>query len=527
MTRSRAGILAGLLVSIGGALSLPALAQSPPAQKAQPPAQPAQPPAQPAQPPATQPTTGRVWSLADVLEHAVRHAPTLQTARIDVNVARASVMQASGIEDLLVNFTGSFQRNHYEAVEGIEDASGGNLDTVGGTLTLSKLFFTGGTLSVQASGQRSEQLFRFGEPAEAATSANSEASITAQIQQPLLRGFGSGPTRIERTRAEVQRDQQVLQREISGRTTVRDLIAAYWEVGFAWSELEIRRASLELARERRRLTDASVRGGATAPTELLAVDQVIAQREEDVVVAELGIKERSLEFRRLAGIEIEPEQPEVRIGAPLAAQVRPMQLASVFQQAMERSPEIAQLEVAGRGATIEVEVAGNGLLPRFDLRVYGGPIGNAVEFNDAVSNLSDGGYQVGGEIVIEEPIPLRGARGARQVALQERERVRVNMADMRRQIAQTATQAVAQAQTAEKRMQLSRTAIDLTQRNIKAETGRFELGKSSNFDVLLRQEEHTQARLRFARATADYLRAIAFVEALTGEILPRYGIKVE
>ena len=76
-------------------------------------------------------------------------------------------------------------------------------------------------------------------------------------------------------------------------------------------------------------------------------------------------------------------------------------------------------------------------------------------------------------------------------------------------------------------MQLSRTAIDLTQRNIKAETGRFELGKSSNFDVLLRQEEHTQARLRYARAAADYLRAAAFLEALTGEILTRYGIKMQ
>ena len=217
----------------------------------------------------------------------------------------------------------------------------------------------------------------------------------------------------------------------------------------------------------------------------------------------------------------------MNVEAPLAAQIRPLQLAEGVRTSLARSPEIAALEVQGRGATIEVEVADNGLLPRLDLRVYGGPAGRGQEISDAMSALTDGGYQVGGEVVIETPLPRRTARGAQERAEQERERVRVNMADMRRQIGQSAAQAVALAQTAERRMQLSTTAIDLTDKNIKAETGRFELGKSSNFDVLLRQEEHTQARLRFARATADYLRATAIVEALTGEILPRYGIKVE
>ncbi len=428
----------------------------------------------------------------------------------------------------MLNLTGSFTRDHT-----VVDADPDEFDTdsVSGSIGLSKLLWTGGTISLTGSASRNESLFAFGpepgQPPVYQIGGDASAAVTAQILQPLLRGRGESVTRIERIRAEVQADQARFQREIAGRTTVRDLVSAYWEVAYAWAELEIRRSSLQLAQERRRLTDASVRGGATAPTELLAVDQVIAQREEDVVVAQLAVTERSLEFRRLAGIEIEPDEIDVRVEAPLAAQPTALQLPEVFRTAMARSPEIAALEAAGRGATIEVEVADNGLLPRLDLRVYGGPVGRGQEVSDALSALSDGGYQVGGEVVIETPIPRRTARGAQQRAEQERQRVRVNMADMRRQIGQSAAQAVALADTAQRRMQLSTTAIDLTDKNIKAETGRFELGKSSNFDVLLRQEEHTQARLRFARATADYLRATSVVEALTGEILPRYGIKVE
>jgi len=509
MTRRRAGILAGLLFTTGVALALPALAQTP--QAAPPPGR----------------SGGSALSLAAVLENAVRQSPALATARIDVAVAEAGVLEATGLEDFLFNATGSYFRRRTEPPPG--NLFGTNdLDEVTGALSLSKLLFTGGTISLQASGTR-DRLPIFNLDAGALViGTQASTSVTAQIQQPLLRGRGETTTRAPRTRAQLAAEQARLQREVASRSLVRDLVAAYWEVAYAWADLDIRRSSLELARERRRLTEASVRGGATAPTEVLAVDQVLAQREEDVVVSELGITQRSLELRRLAGLEIAADQIDIQPGAPLAAQVRPIEMANVVAQAIARSPEIAALEVRGRGAQLEVEVTDNGLLPRLDLRVYGGPLGAGEDVGDALKDMTDGGgYQAFGELVLEHRLGNRAARGASRRTLAERERVVVNMADVRRQIAQSAAEAVALARSAEKRMQLSSTAIDLTQKNIKAETGRFELGKSSNFDVLLRQEEHTQARLRYARAAADYLRATAFLEALTGEILARYGIKVE
>ena len=511
MKQSRAGILAGLLITTGGALALPALAQPP----------------QTAPAPTAPASAGSAFSLAGVLEHAVRQSPSLVTARIDVAVAEAGVLEATGLEDFLFNATGSYlHRRTQPAGDNLFGAA--DLDEATGALSLSKLLFTGGTISLTANALRDRAPFF--DPLTGGLKIGTQAntSVTAQIQQPLLRGRGENTTRAPRSRGQLAAEQARLQREVAGRTVVRDLVAAYWEVAYAWADLEIRRSSLDLARERRRLTDASVRGGATAPTEVLAVDQVIAQREEDVVVSELGITQRSLELRRLAGLEIEPDQIDVKTGAPLAAQVRPIEMKTIMEQALARSPEIAVLESQGRGAQLEVDVTDNGLMPRLDLRVYGGPLGAGLEVDDALKDMVDNnGYQIGGELIFEHRLGNHAASGASRRAVEQRQRIKVTMADVRRQIAQAAAQAVALARSADKRMQLSRTAIDLTQKNIKAETGRFELGKSSNFDVLLRQEEHTQARLRYARAAADYLRASAFLEALTGEILPRYGIKVE
>lgn len=525
MKRSRAGVATGLLLTTAAALTVPALAQ--PSRKQ--PAQPAQ-PAEPTPPPPTQGAEpAATLTLPDVLQHAVRQSPQLATARIEVEVAEAGFLEATGLEDFLFNATGTYLRRRTEPTG--ENVFGANdQDLFTGSMTLSKLLWTGGRISLSGDVTRNKApFFVLGEgetPSTSVIGTDSTSSVTAQIQQPLLRGRGETTTRVSRIRARFAEEQARLQREVVGRTVVRDLIAAYWEVAYAWGDLEIRRSSLDLARERRRLTDASVRGGATAPTEVLAVDQVIAQREEDVVVAELAVTERSLELRRLAGLEIAPDQIDVRTGAPLAADVKTVEMAAVVGQAIEASPEIAVLESRERGAQIEVDVTDNGLLPRLDLRVYGGPLGSGVEIDDAVRDLGNG-YQVGGELVLEHWLGNNAAQGASRRTQAERQRVKVDLADVRRQIAQSAAQAVALAKSAEKRMQLSRTAIDLTQRNIKAETGRFELGKSSNFDVLLRQEEHTQARLRYARAAADYLRAAAFLEALTGEILPRYGIKME
>jgi outer membrane protein TolC len=80
--------------------------------------------------------------------------------------------------------------------------------------------------------------------------------------------------------------------------------------------------------------------------------------------------------------------------------------------------------------------------------------------------------------------------------------------------------------SATKRMDVLVKAADMAEVNLRSEKARFEVGRATNFDVLRRQEELAQARLRQARAKTDYLRSVAVLEAVTGEILPHYGIAV-
>jgi outer membrane protein len=509
MQSSRAGVLAGLFLFL--ATTQVALGQKKDDKKKV-----DVPPAAPA---------GRPISLAEVLQHAVRHSPALASARIDVAVAEARVLEASGIEDWVIGLSGSVVRTRNEPAAGATFSTT-STDEWQAQASLSKLLFTGGRFSIVGDTRRTDSTLFFG--GSEMSSVEVQSSVVARLDQPLLRSGWETVTRAERTRARIALDAARLQRETVARTEVRNLIAAYWEVAFAAADLEIRRSSVDLANERRRLTEASVKGGATAPTELNAVDQVIAQREEEVVAAEVAVLERSLELRQLAGIEIGPSEIEIAATSVLEVEPKPVDLEGVVAGALRVSPEIAVLETRERGAKLEIAVTENGMLPRLDLSLFGGPLGRSNKFSDSVERMSKfEDYQIGAELIFEHRLGNNSAEGANRRARAEKERVMVDMADVQAQIARAAVQAVALARSAQKRLDLSRRAIELSEKNIKAEIGRFELGKSTNFDVLLRQDELKQARLRYARAVTDYLRARAFLGALTGELLPEYGITIK
>ena len=53
---------------------------------------------------------------------------------------------------------------------------------------------------------------------------------------------------------------------------------------------------------------------------------------------------------------------------------------------------------------------------------------------------------------------------------------------------------------------------------------RFDVGRSTNNDVLLRQQELKAAEIQVARAATDQANAETALSALSGDILERYGI---
>ncbi len=460
--------------------------------------------------------------LSEVLSVVVQSSPALATAQMNQRIADAQVIQALGISDILLQASTGYTYQSDQAVDPFFSGSN-TTGRLSAQVTLSKLLSTGGTVALHANSSRTDRSqFFMGTVGEAESYVT---QFSARINQPLLRGFGNEVTLATQQQARKNRSAVALDLEVAARNEIRSIIEAYWEVVWAHKDLEIRKSALELAVERRRLTDSSVKLGSAPRTALLEVDQIMATNEEEILLAEQRITEQSLELRRLAGLEIGPGHLSFRTEEQLSVSPKTFDVDTELETAFENSPELAALAIRGENATIEVAVAENSTRSKLDLGLFVGPQGTDESIGSALGRtVSLKGYYVGADLTFEKTLGNHAAGGGRAEARARRQLIRVNERQLRAQIAVQVSRAVQSANIANKRMKLSQRAIELSELNIEAERRRFESGKATNFDVLQRQEEQKQARLRYARAEVDYLRATVALQALRGELLSGYGI---
>jgi len=459
--------------------------------------------------------------LAEIVAVAVRQSPELARARIDADAARAALQRAEGIEDTQISATASTLAQHTP-----EHDPEGELVEVDSNVGVSvtRRVATGGQLGISATGDRLHTTTR-GQP-ESDVQHRYFAALQLLLNQPLLRGGGAAAFEAPIRQAARQRDAAALNQEARARDLLVSLAQAYWQVAFAARQLEVRKASLDLAQKQLAYTEGAIRAEKVPRSEALAVQQAIATRKQDVIAGEQEVYERSLALRQLAGLEIGPDALIVTT-EPLPAQLPADELdaTAVVRAAFDHSPELAALAASRRAAEIGVVVADSAARPRLDLDVSGGVTGADRHATSALrSGVDLPGYQVDASLTFQQSIERRAERGGQAVARASVATARIAEQDGRARLAVRATRAVQRARAALASIALGDEAIELAQQNITAELHRFELGKSTNFDVLRRQDELEQARLRHASAVTDYLSARADLDGLSGQILTRYGI---
>src|SRR5262249_39917519 len=153
------------------------------------------------------------------------------------------------------------------------------------------------------------------------------------------RGLGEKAARVDRKRAHATRDVNTLDRLDKASAVVRDVVQAYWELAYTIEELEIRKSSLDLAKEQLRITQARLDVGVGAPTDLAAVKQTIATREEDVLLSAQSVAQASLNLRQLSGMDIKPDAILVSTREQLLANPLPVELGGALDKAYAANPQ--------------------------------------------------------------------------------------------------------------------------------------------------------------------------------------------
>lgn len=493
-------------------------------------------PSQPGAAPAA-PAPGSNIVLRDAINLSVKQNRVLRAADIDVIIAEANQYGAVGNEDFLLDGSAQFTASRTEPVEGAGGFQNIRSYQLSTEVAITKPLFYGGRVGLRAANNWNKntgfiELDPDGDGPMGPQRLDSSTELYSPTVQltyfmPLLRNLGESNMRAARRRAAVNYDISVLERENSVASVVNSTVQAYWELAYAAQDLDIRKSSLDLAREQLRITQARLDVGVGAQTDVAAVKQGIATRESDVLLAELALTERALDLRQLVGMDISPNDINLSAADRLELKVQQVNLAQAFEAAFDRNPQIATLRQRGKAATIEVEIADLATRPLLDFNARVGPSGTDDTLGGAVERLGKfTSFQAFASLTFQAPLGNHTAEGARRAAAGQLQKVRVNEEDLKRTVAVSVTRAVNLLRSTEKRFQADTEAVQLAQINLDAEKARFEVGRTTNFEVLRRQDELAQSRLRLARDTADYLKAVAGLQSLTGGILPAYGITV-
>ncbi len=461
-------------------------------------------------------------TLPELLQLAVRQAPALQSARLDIAVAEAQVARDLGAPRLDGRRPGHLRQVGQHGVQR-HRAPGHH---AGDRQRRPVARAADGRHDRPALDTNYNQT-----DASAFINASTywTSDVSGSIPQPLLKGYGSTLYDAQERRATLSRDAAVLARRLAALNTVQAVISAYWDLVLAERQVAITEQSLALARERLRVTEIQVKGGKVADAEVPAVQQIIATREEDVLNGELLVLDRSIALRRAVGMPIGAGDLGLRVTTELEARDQKLDLAALVERAYDASPELAQLAKQDKSSTIDIEVTENGLLPQLDLALSIGPRGTDTTFHDAVKDMAEfKAYQVNGSLTFSRSLHQYDVRCRSRELRATREKLRGHRVRRPRPARRRRWPSRSHRSSSPSGASCSASARSSSRTRTSASrpTGSTS-ASSTNFDVLNRLEEQRQAELRKAQALIDWHKAETVVQTLTGDLLPAFGITVD
>jgi outer membrane protein TolC len=127
----------------------------------------------------------------------------------------------------------------------------------------------------------------------------------------------------------------------------------------------------------------------------------------------------------------------------------------------------------------------------------------------------------------EWPVQNRTALGSIRAAQELLELSRISAIDFEAQLRDLVLRASSNITTTTRRVEFGERQVTFAKQNLEAEEARFQVGRTTNNDVLLRQQELKDAEIRLLRATVDQLVSEAALGAATADLLDRYGIRLK
>ncbi len=470
---------------------------------------------------------GEPVTEATVIARAIQASPTLRAALVQVRDAGLVVTGEAARYPWTLGVDGGTTRTASPRL-----ISGAN--TVGevyGFDTTTQLqkrlrWGTDLTMSVRGAWQRGftpTSSFSFVGIAPNGFAPTVSVAARAAVTQPLLRGSGEAVTLLGLNVARSQRTQIARTAERLASALVRDVRSTYWEVWFAQETLKIQTNSRDLAAEQRDQAERRVATGSLAAADARPFQVRVATREEEVVTARSELERQQVVLAARMGILAGGDT----VGAPSEASpdTPTVPPATLEREALELSPDLADMRAAVSVARLQRVTAGDAYRPRLDVNAYVqlDGLGNADAGAALEQLVTFGALSAHAGISFDAPLDAGRRRAELGRADMAIELAEARVEERRQQVVSDLRTALAREAGARQRMLLGERTSAIAEQQLDAEKQRFLTGSGTALQVLQAEDELRNASLRVARAAVDTLQQAILRDHLTGRLLAQHA----
>lgn len=463
-----------------------------------------------------------------VLKLAFENNPSLAEASLGIQQADANLVSQQALYPWTLNANTGFRFDEQPTEDAIQ--SGVRTSTIfQGYVEILKQFTVGTRLNVRFDLNRNLSkvpinLPQFNINQIQTIGPNYGTSLSATVNQPLLRGFGTRLYTLPIEGARQQKSVAELTEIRAQQDVVANVLRNYWAYVRATWDLEAAKDQLGRADYYKEITDAQIQAGTVAPLQREIVKQRTLAAEQAILVARASLADREEDLRESIGVK---DTVEINVSTDLP-EIRPPTLEESLESAFKQSPDVQLLEAEVAANRLAVQQSEDAVKPQLDGVATIAQLGLSEDLDESLAQVGTFDFTTF-FIGLNFTMPI-GNKNARYKL--SADRVNVLRSEKRRDIARD--QVAAQIRKAHRlvmlqaeRRKLSAEEIVLAKTNLDATREQYEAGLTSYSEMRTLETELQDAQLRDRQSKAEYIQSIIALRRLDGTLFEAFGISRE
>jgi outer membrane protein TolC len=353
---------------------------------------------------------------------------------------------------------------------------------------------------------------------------------TLRATQPLLKNFGSEVTR---TQILIAQNNLTISKEDFRRqviTITSRVQQAYWDLVFRRQDLEVQKQQLVLAQQLLDQIRKQVAVGTLAPLDVLQAETNIARNEERIIVADNAVRAAEDRLKRVMSFSFTGEYADIVIvPADPAMYTDPaLDQDEEIRQALDQRADLIQAKLTLENQHIGLVFDKNQALPTLDLEATLRLNGIDNRFGGSFEEIEPTKrYAWGVGMTFRYPLQNRQAKSRVQQSQLAIRQQMVRIKDLEENIIVEVRNAFRDVLTNAQRVQATRIASRLAQKQLEAEEKKLQVGLATVFTTLQFQDTLTQQRSLELNAVTEYLKALVRLEEAKNTLLQSYSIVLQ